>query len=257
MGTVAYEINKNFVLLTIQSPPANALSSKVLEDINENLDLIEQESSVKAIILKGEGRFFSAGADIKEFTDLQSTTDYEALSRHGQKIFDRIENFNIPVIAAIHGAALGGGLELAMSCHIRLVTQNAKLGLPEMTLGIIPGFAGTQRLPGYIGTARAYEMILTGEPISGKQAVEWGLANRVVNEEDLLAEAMKLAEKITAKSKPAINRIMKLIPYAKSDQFLEGIHEEAKAFGDIFGSRDAKEGIKAFLEKRDPNFQDK
>ncbi|WP_249870934.1 enoyl-CoA hydratase [Oceanobacillus saliphilus] len=257
MGTVSYEADGAIAYLTIQSPPANALSSKLLSDLSDKLDQIEAENKMKAIVLKGEGRFFSAGADIKEFTNLQNASDYESLSTNGQKIFDRIENFPVPVIAAIHGAALGGGLELAMCCHIRIVTKNAKLGLPELNLGIIPGFAGTQRLPGYVGSAKAYEMILTGEPISGSEAVSLGLANIAVAEEDLIAETMKLAEKIAAKSKPAINHIMHLIPFAKTSQFSEGVSEEAKSFSTVFGSSDAKEGVQAFLEKRKPNFQDK
>jgi len=255
--TVAYDVKDKVAILTIQSPPANALSRSLLNDLNQRLDLIEQESNVKAVILRGEGKFFSAGANIKEFTDLQNESDYASLAVYGQKIFDRIDHYPIPVIAAIHGAALGGGLELAMSCHIRLVTENARLGLPEITLGIIPGFAGTQRLPGLVGPAKAYELMLTGEPISGIEAVNWRLANKVVEEESLVSEAIILAEKIAAKSKPAIQHIMELIPYAKTEQFSKGVDEEAKAFGKIFGSEDAKEGIKAFLEKRKPNFQDR
>ncbi|WP_077327306.1 enoyl-CoA hydratase [Virgibacillus siamensis] len=257
MGTLAYETKDNVALLTIQSPPANALSTSLLKDLNEHLDKIENDTNVKAVILKGEGKFFSAGADIKEFTSLQDASDYQSLSERGQRLFDRVENFSIPVIAAIHGAALGGGLELAMSCHIRIVTENAKLGLPELTLGIIPGFAGTQRLPGYVGTAKAYEMILTGTPISGGEAHQFGLANHAVSEEELVEKSMKLATAIAAKSKPTINNVMHLIPYAKTARFADGVREEAEAFGKIFGSEDAKEGVQAFIEKRKPNFQDK
>lgn len=257
MGTLSYEKNNHVAILTIQKPPANALSSELIKDIDKKLDEIENDTDIKAIVLKGEGKFFSAGADIKEFTALQDASDYQALSENGQKVFDRIESFSIPVIAAIHGAALGGGLELAMSCHMRLVTENAKLGLPELTLGIIPGFAGTQRLPGYVGTAKAYEMLLSGTPISGSEAHNYGLANRVVSEDKIFDEAIKLAEKIASKSKPTINHIMHLIPFTKSDKFTDGALEEAKAFGEIFGSEDAKEGVQAFLEKRKPNFQDK
>ena len=147
MSTIVHEMKKNVAYLTIQSPPANALSSQIIKDLEQELNVIEGEASIKAVVIKGEGRFFSAGADIKEFTALQGASDYESLATNGQKVFKRIEDFEIPVIAAIHGAALGGGLELAMSCHIRIVSENAKLGLPELNLGIIPGFAGTQRLP--------------------------------------------------------------------------------------------------------------
>lgn len=257
LSTLNLELNGQIATLTIQSPPANALSSKLLNDLSDKLDEIEKDRTVKAVILKGQGKFFSAGADIKEFTSLQNTSDYQSLAERGQKLFDRIEHFSRPVIAAIHGAALGGGLELAMACHIRVVSENAKLGLPEMTLGIIPGFGGTQRLPNYVGTHKAYEMILSGEPISGKEAATLGLANQAVPEDNVFKEVSKLANKIAEKSQPAINHIMQLIPYAKTDQFTKGVQEEAKAFGEVFGSDDATEGIQAFIEKRKPQFKDK
>jgi enoyl-CoA hydratase len=257
LGTILYELEGHVATLTIQSPPANALSSNLLKALSEKLDLIEKDEKVKAIILRGDGRFFSAGADIKEFTSLQEASDYQSLSEYGQQLFDRIENFSIPVIAAIHGAVLGGGMELAMACHIRIVTEKTKLGLPELSLGIIPGFAGTQRLPRYVGTAKAYEMILTGEPISAKEAYEFGLVNQIVGEEEVFDVANTLASKIASKSRPTINRIMQLIPYAKPENFANGVKAEAVAFGEIFGSEDAKEGVQAFIEKRKPNFIDK
>lgn len=257
MGTLSYDAANQIATLTIQSPPANALSSVLLNDLAEMLDKIEQDGTIKAIVLKGEGKFFSAGADIKEFTSLQHTADYQSLSEKGQQLFERIEQFHVPVIAAIHGAALGGGLELAMACHIRIASENAKLGLPELTLGIIPGFAGSQRLPRYVGSSKAYEMILTGEPISGKEAKYFGLVSQAVPGGDVFTEASKLAGKIAAKSKPAINRIMHLVPYAHVGQFAAGTKAEAQSFGEIFGSDDAKEGIQAFIEKRKPNFLDK
>ena len=146
---------------------------------------MENDDSVRVIVVKGEGRFFSAGADIKEFTSITSGEEFSELAASGQAVFERLERFPKPVIAAIHGAALGGGLELAMGCHIRLVTENAKLGLPELQLGLIPGFAGTQRLPRYVGLAKAAEMLLTSDPISGKEAAQFGLANHAYPEEEL------------------------------------------------------------------------
>ncbi|WP_284139774.1 MULTISPECIES: enoyl-CoA hydratase [unclassified Virgibacillus] len=256
LSTVDYKQDGSIAILTIQSPPANALSSSLLSDLNKKLDAIENNGVAKAIILRGDGKFFSAGADIKEFTSLQNSLDYEALSRSGQEIFSRIEHFSIPVIAAIHGAALGGGLELAMACHIRIAEENTKLGLPELNLGIIPGFAGTQRLPQYVGMAKAYEMILSGEPISGKEAAQFGLVNQTVDTGEAFHEASKLATKFAAKSKASIHRIMQLLPYAKTSRFDEGAKAEAHLFGEIFGSADAKEGIQAFMEKRKPNFKD-
>src|SRR5699024_9486479 len=133
--------------------------------LSEKLDAVENDETIKVVVIKGEGKFFSAGADIKEFTSLQQASDYQSLSEKGQQLFERIEHFQVPIIAAVHGAALGGGLELAMACHVRIVGEDAKMGLPELSLGIIPGFAGTQRLPRYVGESKAYEMILTAEPI--------------------------------------------------------------------------------------------
>lgn len=256
MGKIMSETSNHVCTLTIQSPPANALSSSLLEDLAVHLDQIEKEDQAKVVILKGEGKFFSAGADIKEFTSLQEASDYKALSAKGQQLFNRMETFYIPIIAQIHGAALGGGLELALACHMRIVTEKALLGLPELTLGIIPGFAGTQRLPQIVGGPKAYEMILTGEPITGANAYEWGLANKVVSESELEQVVSELASKLAAKSKPTINHVMQLIPYAKTDQFQAGVNKEAELFSDIFGSDDAKEGIQAFIEKRQPIFRD-
>jgi len=257
VSTFTLEFREQIAVLTIQSPPANALSTTLLKDLAVELDNIEAENSAKAVILRGEGRFFSAGADIKEFTALQQADDYEALSKVGQNLFDRMEKFHLPIIAAIHGASLGGGLELAMACHMRIVSKSAKLGLPELTLGIIPGFAGTQRLPQLVGSPKAYEMILTGSTIDGEEAARLGLANHAVEEEAVMDKALELAKKITEKSKPAITRVMELIPYAKVASFQEGSDSEARAFGEIFGNEDATEGIQAFLEKRKPRFQDK
>ncbi len=257
MSILSLEVQNKVGILTIKSPPANALSTLLLKNLDEKLKEISEDRQIKAVILKGEGRFFSAGADIKEFTSLQSADDFVSLAQNGQQLFNRMEQFHIPIIAAIHGAALGGGLELAMACHMRIVTNNAKIGLPELSLGIIPGFAGTQRLPQYVGTAKAYEMMLTAQPISGEDAFKFGLANQVVADDDLFTTAQKLAEQIAEKSGPSIHKVMELVPYAKTTSFNDGVNQEAKAFGEVFGSEDAKEGAQAFIEKRKPNFQDK
>lgn len=257
VSTVVLTTDNHVATLTINSPPANALSSTLIQDMDEHLDTIAADPSIKAVILKGEGRFFSAGADIKEFTSLQDANDFSVLGKNGQDVFHKMETYHIPIIAAIHGAALGGGLEMAMACHIRIVTESAKLGLPELTLGIIPGFAGTQRLPQHVGNAKAYEMILTGEPINGKEAAHYGLANQVVEEDALTKKVNELVEKIVSKSKPTISKVMELVPYAKLHSFTDGVNQESKAFAEVFGNEDAKEGIAAFIEKRVANFQDK
>lgn len=256
LKALTYDEDGFIATLTIKHPPANALNFKIFDEISEILNLIEEQNKMKVIIIQGEGKYFSAGADVKQFTSYQKETDYQSLAKKGQDLFNRMEHFQIPIIASIHGAALGGGLELALGCHMRIVTEDARIGLPELTLGIIPGYGGTQRLPQLVGSAKAYEMILTGATIDGTEAERLGLANHVVSEEDLHKETIKLAKQIAYKSRASINHVMQLIPYAKPEHFSAGIEAEAKAFEKVFGTAGAKEGIKAFMEKREPNFED-
>ncbi|SIS51172.1 enoyl-CoA hydratase [Salimicrobium flavidum] len=255
METLTYEVNDRVAEITIESPLANALSSTILTELNEILNELEAEASLKAVILKGEGKFFSAGADIKEFTEFQGGKENMAFK--GQAVFDRIEQFHAPFIAAIHGAALGGGLELAMACHMRFVTKKAKIGLPELGLGIIPGFGGTQRLPRYVGDAKAYEMILTAEPVEGEEAAAIGLANQAVEEEELLDHVRRIAASIASKSKPSIEHVLRLVPNVYESTLNAGLKDEAARFEEVFRTEDASEGIKAFIEKRKPEFRDK
>lgn len=243
--------------VTFSRPPANALSSAVLKELSSLLDELKDDDQVRVILLHGEGRFFSAGADIKEFTAVSSSEQAAELARAGQQVMEKLEQFPKPVIAAIHGAALGGGLELAMGCHIRIVAENAKLGLPELQLGIIPGFAGTQRLMRYVGFGKAMEMMWTSEPITGIEAVQWGLANKAVPEEQLLEEAKTLANKIAQKSPISVRATIELLNAAKSKSFHEAVQHEAELFGKVFMSEDAKEGVQAFIEKRPARFRGK
>ncbi|MDM5228931.1 enoyl-CoA hydratase [Cytobacillus sp. NJ13] len=243
--------------ITIERPPANALSSGLLKELSAVLDEVEDNEEIRVILIHGEGRFFSAGADIKEFTTIESGEDFSNLANFGQDLFERMEKFPKPIMAAIHGAALGGGLELAMGCHFRLVAENAKLGLPELQLGLIPGFAGTQRLPRYVGAARAAEMLFTSDPITGLEAVQYGLANHAYPEEQLLDNAYNMAKKIAKKSPGSIKAAIELLNYGKTGQFYEGVKKEAELFGEVFVSEDGKEGISAFIEKREPNFTGK
>jgi enoyl-CoA hydratase len=241
--------------ITIARPPANALSSGLLRELSAVLDEIEPNLDIRVIVIHGEGRFFSAGADIKEFTTVTSSEGFSNLGKFGQDLFDRMEKFPKPIIAAIHGAALGGGLELAMACHIRLVSDTAKLGLPELQLGLIPGFAGTQRLPKYVGASRAAEMLFTSEPITGTEAVQYGLANHAYSDAEVLEQAYKLAGKIAKKSPGSIKASIELLNYAKTEEFYEGAKRESELFGQVFVSNDGKEGIQAFIEKREPQFK--
>ena len=255
MEYLKWSYQDSIAMITIQRPPANALSSGLLRELSAVLDEIEPNREIRVIVIHGEGRFFSAGADIKEFTTVTTSEGFANLGKFGQDLFDRMEKFSKPIIAAIHGAALGGGLELAMACHIRYVSETAKLGLPELQLGLIPGFAGTQRLPKYVGVARAAEMLFTSEPITGLEAVQYGLANHAYPENEVLDQAYKLAGKIAKKSPVSISASIQLLSYAKTEEFYEGTKKEAELFGEVFVSNDAKEGIQAFLEKREPNFK--
>jgi enoyl-CoA hydratase len=255
MGFINVSINDGVAVATINRPPANALSRALIQDVNALLDQVEKDDAVRVIVLHGEGRFFSAGADIKEFTSVTSGEEFSRLAASGQDVFERLERFSKPVIAAIHGAALGGGLELAMGCHIRIVTEQAKLGLPELQLGLIPGFAGTQRLPRYVGMPKAAEMLLTSEPISGEEAVRYGLANKAYSDEELLPKTMELAKKIAKKSPVAVRAALNMLQYSKPSSYYEGVKAESASFGEVFVSEDAKEGIQAFLEKREPVFK--
>ncbi|MHC8517253.1 enoyl-CoA hydratase [Sporosarcina sp. ITBMC105] len=255
MEFLSMTIEEHVAIVSINRPPANALSSGLIRGIDQMLDAVEQDDAVRVIVLHGEGKFFSAGADIKEFTTISTGEEFSKLSSAGQHVFERLENFSKPIIAAIHGAALGGGLELAMGCHIRLVTEKAKLGLPELQLGLIPGFAGSQRLPRYVGTAKAAEMLLTSEPITGTEAVRLGLANHAYPEEELLSKTMELARKIAKKSPVAMKAALRMLQYMKTDSYYEGVKAEADSFGEVFVTADAKEGIQAFIEKREPHFK--
>lgn len=257
MEFISWKLEDGVAIATINRPPANALCKALVAEVGELLDQVEQDENVRVVVLHGEGRFFSAGADIKEFLTVDSAEGFQQLAQNGQNVFERLETFAKPVIAAIHGAALGGGLELAMSCHIRYVTENAKLGLPELQLGLIPGFAGTQRLPRYVGVAKAAEMMFTSDPISGTEAVQWGLANKAFSEDELLPATFEIAKKIAKKSPIALKAAIDMLQYSKPASYFEGVQAEAASFGTVFVSEDAKEGINAFIEKREPVFKGK
>ena len=231
----------------------NALNKALLSELNERFTAFKADPTIKVIVLTGSGsKAFVAGADITEFSSFNKLEGLD-LSQHGnEKVFNFIEKIGKPVIAAINGYALGGGLELAMSCQIRIAATHAKMGLPEVSLGIIPGYGGTQRLPQLIGKGNAMEMILTGEMIGAKRALELGLVTHVVSGEKLLSKAALIAGNLLKNSPNAINNAITAVN--ASDQTAAGSNVEMDQFSNCFGTEEFKEGVKAFLEKRKPNF---
>ena len=241
--------------ITINRPKElNALNKSTIRELNQSIIDVGSDNLTRCIILTGSGRkAFVAGADIKEFAKYNKEQG-EFLSREGQeKLFDLLANSGIPTIAAINGFALGGGLELAMACHIRIASDNAKMGLPEVSLGVIPGYGGTQRLSNLVGKGKALEMITTANMITALEAKEWGLVNHVVDQEELIIKAEEIALSIKRNSSRAIKKAIKAI----NSGFTfgeDGFEVEKKEFGDCFETEHFIEGTRAFIEKRKANF---
>jgi enoyl-CoA hydratase len=241
--------------LTINRPKKlNALNSATILELNKAIKNADSDYSIRCIILTGsDDKAFVAGADIKEFAAFDSVAG-EGLARKGQELlFDLLESIGTPSIAAINGFALGGGLELALASHMRIASDNAKMGLPEVSLGVIPGYGGTQRLANLVGKGKAIEMITTATMLSAKEAKEWGLVNHVCPQKELLSLAEKIASKIKRNSPMAIKNAIKSI----NSGFITGVdgfEVEKKKFGSCFGTPEFIEGTNAFIEKRKPNF---
>lgn len=233
----------------------NALNAATIQELHDGFKLLDNNNEVKVILLTGQGeKAFVAGADISEFANF-NVTEGTQLAANGQKIlFDFVENLKKPVIAAVNGFALGGGLELAMSCHFRVASENAKMGLPETSLGVIPGYGGTQRLPQLIGKGRAMEMIMTANMISAEEALRFGLVNYVVPLEELMDFTKNIAAKIMRNSPVAISNAISAIN-ANFKDGLNGFEIEIENFGKCFKTGDFKEGTTAFIEKRKANFK--
>jgi len=244
------------LLITINRPEKlNALNKRTIDDLHEILVEAEQNKDIRSIIIKGAGdKAFVAGADIAEFANYSVEEGKQMSSQGHFKVFNFLENFSKPTIAAIQGYALGGGLELALACHIRVATENSKLGFPEVGLGVIPGYGGTQRLAHLVGKGKAFEMIITGEMIDAKDAYQWGLVNYVVRPEELMNKCLENTKKISTKSPTAIAAAIRAINAGFNPQ-LNGYEVEIEEFGKCFDTADFKEGVGAFLEKRKPNFQ--
>ncbi|MCU7495195.1 MAG: enoyl-CoA hydratase [Ignavibacteria bacterium] len=254
---VVFEVNDNVAIVRINRPDKlNALNIQTMNELRQVFSLLKH-NDVAAVIITGMGqKAFVAGADITEINRLDEETG-RLFSERGQDIFNYIENFEKPVIAAVNGYAFGGGCELALSCHMRIASENAKFGQPEINLGLIPGFGGTQRLARLINPGRAMEYILTGEPIDAQEAYRIGLVNKVVPNGELLDKSMELAVKIASKGQVAVRAAIKAVNSMLDHSQKEGFEEEAKLFSECCSSEDFKEGTSAFIEKRKPTFTGK
>jgi len=253
------EIEDRIALLTIDHPPVNSFNAQVMIELNDALDELLANDEVKAIVITGGGtNAFVAGADIGDIKTLLDQPDgLKTASEQGQGLFLKIERATKPIIAAINGFCLGGGLELAMACHMRVCSDRARLGQPEINLGIIPGWGGTQRLPRIVGKGKAIEMILTGDMITAQEAYRIGLVNKVVPGGAVVKEARDLARKIVGKSKLPTAAALRAIDGGLRVSLEEGLKLEAQEFGALAASEDAREGVSAFLEKRQAQFKDR
>lgn len=248
------KVGKTTVITINRPSQLNALNKETIEELNKALTEANTDQGVRAVILTGSGeKAFVAGADIKEFAHFDVTQGKELSAKGHELLFNYVENMTKPVIAAVNGFALGGGLELAMSSHIRIASDNAKMGLPEVSLGVIPGYGGTQRLAQLVGRGKAMEMVATAGMISAEEAKSWGLVNHVVSQAELLDLAHKIAGKITANSGTAIASAIRSIN-ANYEEGVNGYTVEVEEFGKCFGTPDFKEGTTAFIEKRKAAF---
>jgi enoyl-CoA hydratase len=252
--TLLTSLDKGILTITVNRPDKmNALNKEVMSDLDAVINEIETNTEVKAVIITGSGeKAFVAGADISEFVGL-TKEEGQVLAKKGQDIFAHIENSSKPIVAAVNGFALGGGCELSMACHFRVASDNAKFGQPEVNLGLIPGYGGTQRLVQLIGKGRALELLMSGNMIDASIALEYGLVNHVVPQDDLLPKARMILEQIITKAPLAVAKCIT----AANAVFASGNGYEAElqGFGECFVTNDMKEGTSAFLEKRKPHFK--
>ncbi len=258
MENVKTENRDGVLVVTIDRPKVlNALNAQTVNEIRQAFEAARDDDAVKCVILTGGGeKAFVAGADIAELSQMTPITG-KATAEKGQRIFHTIERFPKPVIAAINGFALGGGCELALACHIRIASEKAQLGLPEVTLGIIPGYGGTQRMARLLGKGKALELILTGDRIGAAEAERIGLVNKVVPAEELMPAAEEMARKIMTRGPLAVRAAIEAVMSGSEMPFEEGQFLEATLFGLLASTDDMKEGMKAFLEKRTAEFKNR
>ena len=253
-NNIRLELEHPIAVLTINRPDRlNALDIETIHEVGQALDAVADDDEVRGLIITGAGeKAFAAGADIAEFAKF-TQQEAKSMSSAGHDVFNKLENFHKPVIAAINGYALGGGCELAMACHMRIASDKAKLGQPEVNLGLIPGYGGTQRLTAYVGRAKATELLLTGDIVDADDALRLGLLNYVVPPEDLIDHSRKLLLQITSKATEPVAHILKLINLHFSKE-ADGYGAEKDLFSECFDTPTFKEGVDAFLNKRKPEF---
>ncbi len=249
-------ISHHVARITLHNPPANVLNLSVLKELERVLNEVEEDEYVRVVIMTGTGRFFCAGADMNELAHLNTMHGGSEFSLRGQSLLSRIERSEKPVLVAINGTCVGGGLELALACHIRVATAGVLLGLPEIKLGLIPGFGGTQRLPRVVGPSKAAEMILTGESLSAEEALRVGLVSRVVLPHELMAQAEAIAALITVRGKAAVEAALHAIRGGLDIPLSEGLAREAELFGRLCTTPEKQEAVRAFLEKRQPRLSE-
>ncbi|MBP9097922.1 MAG: enoyl-CoA hydratase/isomerase family protein [Ferruginibacter sp.] len=256
--SLLFTIENNIALITINRPDKlNALNKQVFNDLDKAADEVIENAAIKSAIITGSGaKAFVAGADITEFASL-SIVEAKQLSERGQQVFFKIENSPKPFVAAVNGFALGGGCELAMSCHFRLCSDNAKFGQPEVNLGLIPGYGGTQRLTQLIGKGKSMELQMTAQLIDAREALRLGLVNYVTTQDELLTRTKEILATINSKAPLSIAKIIECVNYAATSGNYNGFENEVEAFGFSFGTEDMIEGTSAFLEKRKAEFKGK
>lgn len=254
---ITYRVENRIAFVTINNPPMNALDREVTSEILQAFEEIDGDDGIKAVVFSGEGRAFIAGADIRMLQKVKDASEGLEVSKLLHSAMNKIEELRKPVIAAIHGFCLGGGLELALACHMRVAGEKAQFGVPEIKLGVFPGAGGTQRIPRVAGKAKALEMILTGEFISAHEALQWGIVNRVVAQDRVLEEARALAEQIVSKGQVAVRAAMEAVIEGLKVDLQRGLELEAEHFARLCETEDRLEGMAAFLEKREPQFKDR
>jgi enoyl-CoA hydratase len=243
-------ISHHIARITLHNPPANTINGAVLRELDQVLNEIEQDDYVRAVIVTGSGRFFCAGADIHELTRLNSSHAGTDFALHGQALFNHIERCEKPVLAAINGICVGGGLELALACHLRIAATGASLGLPEIKLGLIPGFGGTQRLSRVVGASKAAEMLLTGETVTAEEGLRIGLLSRVVGPGELMTQVDAIASMIAAHGTAAVQAVLHAIRGGLDIPLAEGLVREAELFGRLCATAEKRKAVQAFIDKR-------